>query len=79
MHFDFLFFIFSVLQLSSQRQPQGGISLVLNLSLVYVFFEYHPFFTDTPPILTTTITLMRLIKRGYQSLLAYYLKVSPTV
>lgn len=29
------------------------------------------------PILTTTITLARLSKRGYQSLLEYYLKVSP--
>ena len=29
------------------------------------------------PILTTTITLKRLAKRGYQSTLEYYLKVSP--
>ena len=30
------------------------------------------------PILVTTITLKRLAKRGYQSLLEYYLKVSPS-
>ena len=29
------------------------------------------------PILTTTITLERLAKRGYESLLDYYLKVRP--
>jgi hypothetical protein len=29
------------------------------------------------PILVTTITLLRLAKRGYQSTLDYYLKVSP--
>ena len=29
------------------------------------------------PILTTTITLKRLEKKGYESLLDYYLKVSP--
>jgi hypothetical protein len=29
------------------------------------------------PILVTTITLLRLAKRGYQSLLEYYLKISP--
>jgi len=29
------------------------------------------------PILTTTITLKRLEKKGYESLLNYYLKVSP--
>jgi len=31
------------------------------------------------PILLTTITLKRLAKRGYQSMLEYYLKVSPSV
>ena len=31
------------------------------------------------PILLTTITLKRLTKRGYQSMLEYYLKVSPSV
>ncbi len=31
------------------------------------------------PILTTTITLERLKKRGYQSMLDYYLKVNPTL
>ena len=31
------------------------------------------------PILLTTITLKRLNKRGYQSMLEYYLKVSPSV
>jgi len=31
------------------------------------------------PILVTTITLKRLAKRGYQSMLEYYLKVSPSV
>ncbi len=31
------------------------------------------------PILVTTITLKRLAKRGYQSMLDYYLKVSPSV
>ena len=30
------------------------------------------------PIMVTTITLERLAKRGYQSLLEYYLKVSPS-
>lgn len=30
------------------------------------------------PILVTTITLKRLVKRGYESLLDYYLKVSPS-
>jgi group II intron reverse transcriptase/maturase len=30
------------------------------------------------PILLTTITLKRLIKQGYQSMLEYYLKVSPS-
>jgi RNA-directed DNA polymerase len=30
------------------------------------------------PILVTTITLKRLLKRGYESLLDYYLKVSPS-
>ena len=29
------------------------------------------------PILVTTITLERLVKRGYESLLSYYEKVSP--
>jgi len=29
------------------------------------------------PILVTTITLERLIKRGYESMSEYYLKVSP--
>jgi hypothetical protein len=29
------------------------------------------------PILITTITLERLAKRGYESMLDYYLKVSP--
>ena len=29
------------------------------------------------PILTTTITLKRLQKKGYESMLNYYLKVSP--
>ena len=29
------------------------------------------------PILITTITLERLVKRGYESLLSYYEKVSP--
>ena len=29
------------------------------------------------PALTTTITLERLVKRGYESLLDYYLKVRP--
>ncbi|MFN9798874.1 MAG: hypothetical protein ACK54P_02550, partial [Bacteroidota bacterium] len=29
------------------------------------------------PVLTTTITLERLAKRGYESLLDYYLKVRP--
>ena len=32
------------------RQPQGGILLVLNLRLEYVFFEYRPQFTDNPRI-----------------------------
>ena len=31
------------------------------------------------PILTTTITLERLKKRGYQSMLDYYFKVNPTL
>jgi hypothetical protein len=31
------------------------------------------------PILTTTITLERLKKRGYQSMLDYYLAVNPTL
>ena len=31
------------------------------------------------PIMVTTITLKRLAKRGYQSMLDYYLKVSPSV
>ncbi|HXH99169.1 MAG TPA: group II intron maturase-specific domain-containing protein [Sphingobacteriaceae bacterium] len=31
------------------------------------------------PILGTTITLKRLAKRGYQSMLDYYLKVSPSI
>jgi len=31
------------------------------------------------PILLTTITLKRLAKRGYQSMLEYYLKVSPSI
>ena len=31
------------------------------------------------PILLTTVTLKRLAKRGYQSMLDYYLKVSPLV
>lgn len=31
------------------------------------------------PILLTTITRKRLTKRGYQSMLEYYLKVSPSV
>src|SRR5687768_9862547 len=31
------------------------------------------------PILTTTITLERLKKRGYQSMLDYYLGVNPTL
>jgi len=30
------------------------------------------------PILLTTTTLKRLIKQGYQSMLGYYLKVSPS-
>jgi len=30
------------------------------------------------PISLTTITLKRLIKQGYQSMLEYYLKVSPS-
>ena len=29
------------------------------------------------PILTTTVTLKRLQKKGYESMLEYYLKVSP--
>ena len=29
------------------------------------------------PILTTTITLIRLCKRGYESMLKYYIKVAP--
>lgn len=29
------------------------------------------------PMMVTTITLERLIKRGYESLLSYYEKVSP--
>jgi hypothetical protein len=29
------------------------------------------------PMLVTTITLERLIKRGYESLLSYYEKVAP--
>ena len=29
------------------------------------------------PILTTTITIKRLEKKGYESMLDYYLKVSP--
>jgi group II intron reverse transcriptase/maturase len=33
--------------------------------------------TAQSPILVTTITLNRLAKRGYQSMLEYYLKVSP--
>jgi RNA-directed DNA polymerase len=31
------------------------------------------------PILTTTITLERLRKRGYQSMLDHYFKVNPTL
>jgi hypothetical protein len=31
------------------------------------------------PILTTTITLERLKKRGYQSMLDYYFKLNPTL
>ena len=31
------------------------------------------------PIMVTTITLKRLIKRGYQSMLEYYQNVSPAV
>ena len=29
------------------------------------------------PILITTITLVRLCKRGYESMLEYYIKVAP--
>lgn len=35
--------------------------------------------TAQSPILTTTITLERLKKRGYQSMLDYYFKVNPTL
>jgi hypothetical protein len=31
----------------------------------------------TKPDLVTTITLLLLAKRGYQSMLEYYLKISP--
>ena len=31
------------------------------------------------PILVTTITLKRLVKRGYEALLDYYRKVSPQI
>ena len=32
---------------------------------------------DKSPILVTTITLSRLVQRGYESMLSYYEKVSP--
>lgn len=31
------------------------------------------------PILTTTITLSRLRRKGYESMLSYYLKFEPTI
>jgi hypothetical protein len=34
---------------------------------------------DQSPILITTITLARLRRKGYESMLSYYLKTQPTI
>jgi hypothetical protein len=34
---------------------------------------------DQSPILITTITLSRLRRKGYESMLSYYLKTQPTI
>jgi len=48
--------------------------------MAVVIAIFHPTGTVAQsPILTTTITLSRLRRKGYESMLSYYLKTQPTI
>ena len=62
-----------------ERKRKNLIRLGVNFDHAYSWSRTRMggWATAQSPILTTTITLVRLAKRGYQSMLEYYLNVSP--
>jgi hypothetical protein len=62
-----------------ERRRKNLIRLGVNLDHAYSWSRSRMggWAVAQSPILVTTITLLRLAKRGYQSMLDYYLKISP--